>query len=121
MAWYSKGCSLNSLGRYDEAVRCYEKALEIDPRFAMAWNNKGASLGNLGRYRYDEAIRCYEKALEIDPRIAAAWYNKAHAEESLGRREAGAKSYRHFIACAPPQYAAQVAEARQRSAELEGR
>jgi tetratricopeptide (TPR) repeat protein len=96
-----------------------EKALEIDPRYANAWNNKGISLGNLGRY--DEEIRSYEKALEIHPRYAVAWYNKAVAEESLGRREAAVKSYRHCIACAPPQYAAQVAKARQRLAELEGR
>jgi serine/threonine protein kinase len=118
-AWGNKGTSLNCLGLYDEAIRCHEKALEIDGLFATAWINKGNSLNSLGRY--DEAVRCSEKALEIDPRLAEAWGNKALAEESLGRREAAAKSYRHFIACAPPQYAAQVAEARQRLAELERR
>ena len=92
---------------------------DCPPRYAKAWNNKGCSLNSLGRY--DESIRCLEKALEIDPRYAAAWYNKALAEKSLGHREAAVKSYRHFIACAPPQYAAQVAKARQRLAELEGR
>jgi tetratricopeptide (TPR) repeat protein len=117
--WNNKGASLGSLGRYDEAVRCFEKALEIDPRDAEAWSNKGLSLTNLGRY--DEAIRCLEKTLEINPRDAAVWYNKALAEESLGRREAAVKSYRHFIACAPSQYAAQAAQARQRLVELEGR
>lgn len=30
--WNLKGIALRSLGRYIEAVKCYEKSLEIDPR-----------------------------------------------------------------------------------------
>ncbi len=30
--WNLKGIALRSLGRYIEAVECYEKSLEIDPR-----------------------------------------------------------------------------------------
>lgn len=34
--WNKKGATLRSLGRYDEALECFNKALEIDPadRFA---------------------------------------------------------------------------------------
>lgn len=28
----SKGVALRSLGRYDEAIECFNKSLEIDPR-----------------------------------------------------------------------------------------
>jgi tetratricopeptide (TPR) repeat protein len=34
--WVNKGVSLRSLGRYAEAIRCYDTALEIDPRYALA-------------------------------------------------------------------------------------
>ena len=44
-----------SMPSADANIRCFEKALEIAPRFAYAWNNKGSSLDSLGRY--DEAIR----------------------------------------------------------------
>jgi tetratricopeptide (TPR) repeat protein len=81
--WNAKGGSLAALGRYDEAIRCYEKALEIDPRETAAWNNKGISLDALGQY--DEALRCCEKALEIDPPYAAAWINKGNSLRNLGR------------------------------------
>ena len=30
--WNLKGISLRSLGRYNEAIECFNKSLEIDPR-----------------------------------------------------------------------------------------
>ena len=30
--WNYKGVALRSLGRYDEALDCYNKSLDIDPR-----------------------------------------------------------------------------------------
>src|SRR5450756_2992201 len=53
-AWNNKGNSLNNLSRYEEAIFCFDKALELDPRNVTAWTNKGGSLGSLGRYQ--EAI-----------------------------------------------------------------
>ena len=73
----NKGMSLDNLGRHDEALTCFERALEINPRLAMAWSNKGNALVRLGRPA--EALTCYERALEINPRYARAWYNKGTA------------------------------------------
>ncbi|MCI2424414.1 tetratricopeptide repeat protein, partial [Candidatus Acetothermia bacterium] len=63
------------------AIRCYDKALEIDPKYAPAWNNKGIALHKLERY--EEAIRCYDKVLEIDPKDASAKNNKVLAQAKL--------------------------------------
>jgi len=30
--WNKKGVALRSIGRYDEAIECFNKSLEIDPR-----------------------------------------------------------------------------------------
>ena len=30
--WNNKGIALRSLGRYNEAIECFNKSLEIDPR-----------------------------------------------------------------------------------------
>jgi len=81
--WNAKGVSLDNLGRHDEALSCYERALDADPQFALAWNNKGAALDALDRR--EEALRCYEKALDVDPELALAWGNKGASLANLGR------------------------------------
>jgi tetratricopeptide (TPR) repeat protein len=85
LEWNNKGVSLASLGRYKEAIRCYDKALELDARDINAWNNKGASLDSLGRY--EEAIPFFDRALELDPCHINAWSNKGASLESLGHYE----------------------------------
>lgn len=81
----NKGNSLNSLGRFDEAIYCLEKALHLDPQNFTAWNNKGNSLASLGRY--EEAIRCFDKALTLNPGYAISWNNKSDSLNHLGRFE----------------------------------
>ncbi|MBC2746079.1 MAG: tetratricopeptide repeat protein, partial [ANME-2 cluster archaeon] len=34
--WYNKGIALRKLGRADEALACYDEALDINPRDANA-------------------------------------------------------------------------------------
>jgi len=83
--WNNRGVSLDELGRHEEAIACYGKALEIDPRDVNTWSNKGTALGALGRH--EEAISCLDKALQLDPESAPAWSNKGSALDSLGRYE----------------------------------
>ncbi len=40
--------ALNNLGKHEEAIPCFDKAIEIEPNHAKAWNNKGYTLNNLG-------------------------------------------------------------------------
>ncbi|HXT83995.1 MAG TPA: tetratricopeptide repeat protein [Verrucomicrobiae bacterium] len=65
----------------NEAIECYNKALEINPQNADAYNNKGLSLYYIGNN--NEAIECYNKALEINPQNADAFFNKAQALSTL--------------------------------------
>jgi len=87
----NKGGALGNLGRYDEAIDCYDEALDINPRYADAWNNKGAALGNLGRY--DEELACYDEVLDVNPRFAGAWYNKGIALGNLGHTDEALTCY----------------------------
>jgi tetratricopeptide (TPR) repeat protein len=69
-----KAFLLTKLGRYEEAVECYDKIPEIYPKDTCSWFNRAITFDELGRY--DEALKCYDKANEIDPNDANAWYNK---------------------------------------------
>ena len=66
--WTNKGCVLGQLGETDQAIECFDKALEINPRDAEVWASKGIVLGDLGKF--DQAIECYDKLLEINPTLA---------------------------------------------------
>jgi serine/threonine protein kinase len=41
--WSNKGISLAALKRYEEALNCYDKALQIDPQSPVVWDNQGAN------------------------------------------------------------------------------
>jgi tetratricopeptide (TPR) repeat protein len=114
--WFNKGLGLSELGRHDEAIRCYENALESDPPYVAAWSNKGNSLNKAGRFK--EAIRCCDKALELEPLKARAWYAKAPAEDILSRWREAALSYQRFLALATAQDAEEITYVRQRLREL---
>ena len=53
-------------GQLDEAIACYRKAIELDPKNATAHSNLGNALRAKGQL--DEAIACYKKAIELDPK-----------------------------------------------------
>jgi len=63
MFYFAQGYSLGNLGKYEEAIVCCDKAIEIDPDNVAAYHNKGIDLDSLGKY--EEAIVCCDKAIEI--------------------------------------------------------
>ena len=69
-----KGVALGNLGKHAEALKAFEKAIEIDPTYHEAWFNKGVALGDLGKHA--EALKALEKAIEIDPSDDEVWFNK---------------------------------------------
>ena len=44
-------------------MRCFEKALEVEPGYATAWKNRGLTLKALGRL--EEAEESMKKALDL--------------------------------------------------------
>jgi serine/threonine protein kinase/Flp pilus assembly protein TadD len=66
------GNILFRMGRYDEAIACAHKAIEIAPDFnwdrrglAEAYRNLGDAL--VAQHKSDAAIPCYHKAIELKP------------------------------------------------------
>jgi tetratricopeptide (TPR) repeat protein len=72
--WNNKGIAHHYLQQYDEAINCFDKAIELDPNFYKAFHNKGLSLRNIGNYH--EALRSIEKSITIKPQYYLAWNSK---------------------------------------------
>ncbi len=64
--WNKEGEDFYKGGKSFEALKCYEEALKIDPKFTRAWDNK-AHLVVRSNSDYQEALNCYEKVLAYDP------------------------------------------------------
>jgi len=83
--------ALGELGRYEEEIKSYDKALEINPDEHLAWYNRGIALEELGRY--EEAIKSHDKALEINPDDDNSWNSRGLALAKLRRYEEAIKCY----------------------------
>ena len=74
----------------EEALKAYDKAIELNPKDAYAWLGKGIALLELGRY--EEALEAYDMMVELNPKDAAAWVGRGTALLGLGRREEALKA-----------------------------
>jgi len=88
-----------NLSKNKEALKAYDKAIEIKPDFAEAWYNKGVALAKLGRY--NEALKAYDKAIKIKPDYSKAWYNKGNTLVNLDRYDEALKSFDKAIEIKP--------------------
>jgi len=70
---YSKGVTADAMGKNEEALACYQKAVQKEPyrsQRAEAWANMAKVLGQMGRYQ--ESAKAAEKALSIDAKDLVA-------------------------------------------------
>nr|WP_245439966.1 tetratricopeptide repeat protein [Aminobacter sp. MSH1] len=73
------------MGRHEDAARCYDTAIGLNPQFAEAYNNLGMALHSLGRLAEAEAK--FKKALSIQPEFDSASRN--YKQVSRARKDAG--------------------------------
>ena len=73
IGYYNLGEVFALKGQVDEAIIQFQKALEINPKYAEAHNNLGFALFQKGQV--DGAIDEFQKALEINPKKAETHYN----------------------------------------------
>jgi adenylate cyclase len=91
MAWAQRGSTFNSTGKFEEAIRSFERAIRLsplDPSLFATHTNMGIAFIGLGRF--DEAIVVAKKALRKNPLYSGAYRCLASALAHLGR-EAEAK------------------------------
>jgi len=96
-----KGRLLMELGRFEEAIRSCDLALQLSSD-AMCLNNRGTSLHGLGRYQ--EAIQCFDRAIAMvqeEVLLSSAWTDKGMSLYRLGRRTEAMGCYDMAISISP--------------------
>jgi tetratricopeptide (TPR) repeat protein len=90
-AEFNFGITLGGLGRHDEELKAYRRAIELDPDLDAAYENLGAACSASGDS--EGAIEAFRKGLQIDPLSAVLYYDlslvlaqagdKASADQAL--------------------------------------
>jgi tetratricopeptide (TPR) repeat protein len=96
---FDLGNALYKLGRLDEAVASYDKAIEFKPDNDAAWYNRGVALHKLGRL--DDAVASYDRAIEFKPDKDEAWNNRGVALRKLDRLDEAVASLERAIEFKP--------------------
>jgi len=96
--WYKKGMDLYyKQGKFQDAIECFDRVIEMDPTHVEAWKEKGICLKEMGRY--EEALQCFNRALELKGGVAATYYVKGETLEKLGKENGDFSLYEQAIAC----------------------
>ncbi len=73
--------------RHEEAIRLWERSVQLEPSFATAWRNLGIGYFNICK-KPAKALAAYEKAFAADPRDARIFYERDQLWKRLGRATA---------------------------------
>jgi tetratricopeptide (TPR) repeat protein len=81
----SLGITLQHQGRHEEALKTFDKAVQLKPDDAELWSNLGTVLMDIDRP--DDAILTFKHVLELDPQHVDAAYRIGFLLHRLGRLE----------------------------------
>jgi tetratricopeptide (TPR) repeat protein len=90
---------LTSLGRLDEALASYDRAVATAPDYAAAWANRGDLLAGLDRHA--DALASFDCALIAEPANQQAAYGRAEALARLDRHAEAVAAYDGLLAREP--------------------
>jgi len=95
----NRGFTYNDEGEYQKALVALNKAIELDPGFAIAYSNRGWSY--IGLEQYEQAVADCTEAIELDPNLGLAYSNRAWAYIELGQYEEAITDYDRAIELDP--------------------
>lgn len=90
----------NGLKKYNEAVDCYKKGMELYPEEKPAYLKKLAYL-YYNTKKYDEAVKTIDEALTLLPDNAKLWYMKGNALGKLNEYNKAIEAYKKVQAIDP--------------------
>ena len=81
VAYNNRGKAKYKLGKYQDAIEDYNKAIELKPDYVDAYYNRGIAKANLGKFQ--EAIEDCNKVIELMPDCAIVYLLRGVANLEL--------------------------------------
>lgn len=87
------------LEQYEEAVKSYTEAIQLQANNSMFYNSRGCAYDNLGEY--NKAISDYNVAIAIGPLNAVFYYDRGHSYDKLEEYDKAISDYTRAIELSP--------------------
>ena len=91
-AWCAVGNSFALQRDHDQALKCFRRATQLDPKFAYAFTLQGHE--HIANEEYDKAMAAYRSSIAAENRLYNAWYGLGRVFEKQGKYEFAEQHYR---------------------------
>lgn len=89
-----KGLSLQKLGKFEEALECWNALISKKGEVAMYYGERGVCKFNL---RFKSAIEDFNRAVELEPKNAFRYSARAYVRDKLGDVQGAIADYHHCL------------------------
>ena len=91
-AWCAVGNSFSLQRDHDQALKCFKRATQIDPKFAYAFTLQGHE--HVANEEYDKALSAFRSSIAAENRHYNAWYGLGKVFEKQGKYVFAEQHYR---------------------------
>lgn len=98
-AYLNRGLAYKMMGDYDRALKEYNIAISLAPRFPLCYINRSAVYSETGRY--DLALADASKAIALNPKAVLGYYNRASVLVKQGKDREALPDFDKAIALDP--------------------
>lgn len=91
-AWCAVGNSFSLQRDHDQALKCFKRATQLDPKFAYAFTLQGHE--HVANEEYDKALAAYRNSIAAESRHYNAWYGLGKVFEKQGKYDFAEQHYR---------------------------
>ncbi|KAJ1980387.1 anaphase-promoting complex subunit cdc27 [Dimargaris verticillata] len=99
-AWCAVGNCLSLQRKPLQALRCFERAIQLDPTFAYGYTLSGHEHISY-QQDWEQAQRCFRMALQLDPRHYNAWYGLGMVYQQCEQHAQAETHFQRALAICP--------------------
>ncbi|KAL4917213.1 protein bima [Aspergillus aurantiobrunneus] len=92
-AWCAVGNSFSHQRDHDQALKCFKRATQLDPRFAYGFTLQGHEY--VANEEYDKALDAYRNGINADSRHYNAWYGLGTVYDKMGKLDFAEQHFRN--------------------------
>lgn len=96
---FQRGVELQEIGRFGEAIKAYDQAIQLGSNYLTAYNNRGAAYGAL--QQYERAITDFNEAIRLNPKYTEAYCNRGAAYGALKQYDKAIRDFDEAVRLDP--------------------